>query len=261
MNHANQNADRICLLNTFIDNLTASEAADAINRLVQTEGFHYVISVNTDDIIKIHDNADLRKICNEADLVLTDGQMLVKISRWLKTPLKERVAMTDFVWNVLELARKKKYKVFLLGGRKDALAAAVQTIDRKCPGVTIAGTCSPPVGFENDGALLEEINWQIRQSNADILLVFLGCPKQNRFIYANKDKYQVPVSITMGGCVDFLAGSVKRAPQWMQRAGLEWFYRFLQEPGRLFKRYFIDDARIFNLIWKDEKSIKRSRQK
>ncbi|MCM1231769.1 MAG: WecB/TagA/CpsF family glycosyltransferase [Clostridium sp.] len=259
MNRTNQNAARICLLDTSIDNLTASEAAAAVDQLVQTDGFHYVISVNTDDLVKIHDNADLREICNDADLVLTDGQILVKISRWMKKPIKERIAMTDFVWDVLELAREKNYKIFLLGGREDALAAAVQTISRKCPGVTVAGTCSPPVGFEKDDVLLEEINGQIRQSGADILLVFLGCPKQNRFIYANKDKYQVPVSITMGGCVDFLAGSVKRAPKWMQEAGLEWFYRFLQEPGRLFKRYFIDDVRIFRLIWKDE--IKRSGQK
>ena len=83
-----------------------------------------------------------------------------------------------------------------------------------------------------------------------ILIVFLGCPKQEKFIASNKEKYCVPVSITMGGCVDFIAGGVKRAPQWMQERGLEWFYRFIQEPKRLFKRYFLDDIRIFWLVKK-----------
>ena len=101
--------------------------------------------------------------------------------------------------------------------------------------------------------MLEEANRRIKASDADILIVFLGCPKQEKFIYQNKDKYQVPISITMGGCVDFIAGKVKRAPLWMQNIGLEWFYRFLQEPKRMFRRYFVDDIRIFELARKYQK--------
>ena len=109
---------------------------------------------------------------------------------------------------------------------------------------------SPPFGFEKNDLKLTEANRRIKESNADILIVFLGCPKQEKFIYQNKDKYQVPISITMGGCVDFMAGGVKRAPLWMQNAGLEWFYRFIQEPKRMFRRYFIVDMRIFGLVRK-----------
>ena len=112
------------------------------------------------------------------------------------------------------------------------------------------------ITIEKDNAELEEANRRIRESDADILIVFLGCPKQEKFIFQNKDKYQVPVSITMGGCVDFIAGGVKRAPLWMQNIGLEWFYRFLQEPKRMFHRYFIDDMRIFGMVRKYRKHSK-----
>ena len=118
-----------------------------------------------------------------------------------------------------------------------------------------------PFGFEEDEAQLEEANKRIANSGADILIVFLGCPKQEKFIYKNKDKYKVTLSFTMGGCVDFLAGEVKRAPLWMQKVGLEWFYRFIQEPRRMFKRYFIDDMRIFSLAKKFKRDQRREQKR
>ena len=158
--------------------------------------------------------------------------------------------MTDFVCDVFDLAIKKDYKLFLFGGRKDVLEKATDNIRKKLPKLTIVDSYSPPFGFENNEKQLETTNERIKNSGADILIVFLGCPKQEKFIAKNKDKYQVPMSITMGGCVDFIAGEVKRAPRWMQDVGLEWFFRFLQEPRRMFARYFIDDIRIFGIARK-----------
>ena len=130
------------------------------------------------------------------------------------------------------------------------LSKATENIKKRYPTLRIVDSYSPPFGFEINNKQLEEANTRIKESGADILIVFLGCPKQEKFISRNKEKYQVPISITMGGCVDFIAGGVSRAPLWMQNAGLEWFYRFLQEPRRMFKRYFIDDMRIFGLAIK-----------
>ena len=158
--------------------------------------------------------------------------------------------MTDFVWDVCELAEEKGYSLFLFGGKGCVLEKAIKNIKKRYPRLNIADAYSPPMGFETSLKETEEANQRIASSGADILLVFLGCPKQEKFIYNNRNKYNVPISITMGGCVDFIAGSVKRAPLWMQKAGLEWFYRFLQEPRRMFKRYFIDDMRIFSLARK-----------
>ncbi len=242
---------RIKFLNTYIDNLTASEAKDCVDKLIQTPGNHYVVTPNTDIVVKMNDDAKLKEICEKADLILTDGQIIVKLSRKYGEPIKERVCMTDFVWDVFNLAIEKKYKVFLFGGKEDVLSKATKNVKARLPELNIVDSYSPPFGFEKDERMLKEANDRIKNSNADILIVFLGCPKQEKFIAQNKDKYQIPISFTMGGCVDFLAGQVKRAPKWMQNVGLEWFYRFMQEPKRMFKRYFVDDLKIFAIAKKN----------
>lgn len=244
------NTNRIPFLNTYIDNLTAQEAKACVDQLIQTPGYHYVVTPNSDIVVKMQDDPKLLEACNAADLILTDGQIVVKLSKKLGTPIKERVAMTDFVWDVMDLADEKGYKVFLFGGKEDVLEKATAKIKEKYPKLNIVGSYSPPFGFDNNKEQLKTANDRIKKSGADILIVFLGCPKQEMFIAENKDEYEVPISITMGGCVDFIAGGVKRAPMWMQKAGLEWFYRFLQEPKRMFRRYFIDDMRIFGLVRK-----------
>ena len=242
--------NRIQFLNTYIDNLTFSEAKEKVDELIQENGYHYVVTPNSDIVVKMQDDSELKRICDNADLILTDGQIVVKISEYLGNPIKERVCMTDFVWHVFDLAVEKEYKVFLFGGKEEVLEKATENIKKRVPELQIVDSYSPPFGFEKDEKKLETANERIRKSGADILIVFLGCPKQEKFIAKNKDKYQVPISITMGGCVDFIAGGVKRAPIWMQRVGLEWFFRFLQEPKRMFKRYFVDDIRIFELARK-----------
>ena len=112
------------------------------------------------------------------------------------------------------------------------------------------GTYSPPLGFENDANEINIINQKISAASPDIVIACFGCPKQEKWVYENYKKYNAAVSICAGATVDFLAGSVKRAPKWMSEYGLEWFYRFLKEPKRLFKRYFIDDIKIFRLTLK-----------
>ena len=204
---------RIPFLNTYVDNLTAAEAKSCVDQLIKEPGYHYIVTPNTDIVVKMQDDAELKAICENADLILTDGQIIVKLSRRYCTPIKERVCMTDFVWDVFDLAIEKKYKVFLFGGKEDVLFKATENIKNKLPELNIVDSYSPPFGFENDEKILAEANERIRKSGADILIVFLGCPKQEKFIANNKDKYCIPISITMGGCVDFIAGGVKRAPQ------------------------------------------------
>ena len=244
------NTQRIQFLNTYIDNLTAQEAKGRVDELIHEPGNHYVVTPNSDIVVKMQDDPELLEICNKADLILTDGQIVVKLSRKFGTPIKERVAMTDFVWDVMDLADEKGYKVFLFGGKEDVLEKATEKIRERYSKLNIVDSYSPPFGFEKNEEQLNAANERIRNSGADILIVFLGCPKQEKFIANNNDKYCVPISITMGGCVDFIAGGVKRAPMWMQKAGLEWFFRFLQEPKRMFKRYFVDDIRIFGFVRK-----------
>ena len=249
---------RIKFLNTYIDSLTAQEAKTQVDRMVQKRRPQYVVTPNTDIVMLMQKNPDLLDICNKADLILTDGEMVVKLSKFLGNPIKERVAMTDFVWDVCDLAVEKNYRIFLFGGKEDVLEKGRKRIQEKYPNLNICGHYSPPLGFDNNPVELKKSLELISESKADILIVFLGCPKQERFIAKYKDEYQVPVSITMGGCIDFIGADIKRAPMWMQKSGLEWFFRFAQEPKRLFKRYFVDDMQIFPLVLKYKLGIAKS---
>lgn len=241
---------RIKFLNVNIDSVTSQEAKALVDGMVKDRRPQYVVTPNTDIVMRMQKDEELMRICNEADLILTDGEMVVKLSRFLGNPIKERVAMTDFVWDVCDLAVEKNYKVFLFGGKESVLETGKDRIQKKYPKLNICGYYSPPLGFEKNEDQLDKAIETIKQSEADILIVFLGCPKQEKFIAKYKDRYQVPVSITMGGCIDFIGADIKRAPMWMQKSGLEWFFRFAQEPKRLFKRYFIDDSKIFPLVLK-----------
>ena len=248
---------RIQFLNTYIDSLTVEEAKACVDSMVKMGTPQYVVTPNTDIVMRMQKETDILNICNNADLILTDGEMLVKLSRFLGNPIKERVAMTDFVWDVCDLCVEKNYRLFLFGGKEDVLEKGTERIQKKYPALNICGHYSPPLGFEKNPIELEKALNIIKGSNADILIVFLGCPKQERFIAKYKDEYKVPVSITMGGCIDFIGADIKRAPLWMQKSGLEWFFRFAQEPKRLFKRYFIDDVKIFPLVLKYKLGIKK----
>lgn len=241
---------RIKFLNVNIDSVTSQEAKALVDGMVKDRRPQYVVTPNTDIVMRMQKDEELMRICNEADLILTDGEMVVKLSRFLGNPIKERVAMTDFVWDVCDLAVEKNYKVFLFGGKESVLETGKDRIQKKYPKLNICGHYSPPLGFEKNEEQLDKAIEIIKRSEADILIVFLGCPKQEKFIAKYKDRYQVPVSITMGGCIDFIGADIKRAPMWMQKNGLEWFFRFAQEPKRLFRRYFIDDSKIFSLVLK-----------
>ena len=186
------NTNRISFLNTYIDNLTAEEAKKAVDQFIQADGFHYVVTPNSDIVVKMQDNPELKNICDNADLILTDGQIVVKLSKWLGNPIKERVCMTDFVWDVFDLAVEKGYKVFLFGGKEDVLRKATENIKKRVPKLHIVDSYSPPFGFEKNEEQLNAANERIKNSGADILIVFLGCPKQEKFIASNKEKYQIP---------------------------------------------------------------------
>lgn len=245
-------------MNVNIDSLTADEATSVIDSFVKERTPRYVVTPNSDIVVKMQKDGELLDACNEADLILTDGEIVVKLAAFLGKKIKERVPMTDFVWNVLDLANEKGYKVCLFGGREDVLEKGTSRIRSKYPNLQIVDSYSPKFGFEKNGKELDTVLDRLKRCGADILLVFLGCPKQEKFLARYHKSIQIPVSITMGGCIDFIGNdNIKRAPLWMQKAGLEWFFRFMMEPKRLFKRYFVDDMTIFPLVMKYKLGIRK----
>ena len=241
------------LLNTYVNNVNMDEAIQAIEDMIASEKKSYIVAINVDVVVKIENDSYLKEITDHADIVLVDGKPLEWIAKWHKRPIKAKVSGSDLVPILCERAAEKGYSIFIIGGKEGIAKKAQQNLERDLPEIRIVGTYAPPFGFEKDEKELNRINEMISSAHPDILIACFGCPKQEKWIYENYQKYDTKVSVCAGATVDFLAGNVNRAPKWMSDHGLEWFYRFLQEPKRMFKRYFIDDVKILKLIRKYSK--------
>ena len=238
------------LLNTCINNINMDEAIDYICDCIEKKKIAYIVPINVDMVVKIEKDEYLKKIVNEADLTLIDGKPLIWISKMYGNQIKEKISGSDLIPKLCNVASKKGISIFIIGGAEGVAKKAKENLENEIPGINIVGTYSPSFGFEKKDDEKRLINSIISDANPDIVIACFGCPKQEKWVYENYKKYDSIVSICGGATVDFLAGNVKRAPNWMSESGLEWLYRFFQEPKRLFKRYFIDDLKIFKLIWK-----------
>lgn len=233
----------VSVLGVPLDPVTTDEALARIAAMVASRRPHYVVTPNVDFLVQARRDSELHRILCEADLVLCDGQPIVWASRWLGNPLPERVAGADLAPRLMAQAARLGHRVFLLGATEDANARAAARLVAQHPGLAVAGHYSPPFRplAEMDNA---DIAARIRAAQPDILLVGFGCPKQEKWIVQNYRTLGVPVCLGLGATIDFLAGRVSRAPTWMRRTGLEWTYRLMLEPRRLFRRYWTD-ARCF----------------
>ena len=242
--------EKQALLNTYINNATMPETVAAIEQMITTDKKSYVVAINVDVVVKIEEDPYLKKVVDNADMVLVDGKPLVWISKLHGKPLKAKISGSDLVPLLCEVAAEKGYRIFIIGGKDGIAEQAKEKLESRLPQIKIVGTYAPPLGFEKNESELDKINQMISAVHPDLLIDCFGCPKQEKWIYENIEKYDAKVSICAGATVDFLAGRVKRAPRWMCEHGLEWFYRFLQEPKRMFRRYFVDDTKIVKLIFK-----------
>ncbi len=238
------------LLNTYVNNVSMDEVLHEISRLIEEKKRSYIVAINVDVVIKIENDDYLKKITDEADITLVDGKPLIWIAKWHKRPVKAKISGSDLVPELCKMAAEKKYSIYIIGGKDGVAEKAKFNLERDIPGINIVGTYSPSFGFEKDKAELEKINRIISVAHPDLVITCFGCPKQEKWIYENYDKYDGIVSVCAGATVDFLAGNINRAPKWMSEHGFEWFYRFLQEPKRMFKRYFVDDVKILKLVQK-----------
>lgn len=242
--------EKQALLNTYINNVTMPETIAAIEQMIEADKKSYVVAINVDVVMKIEEDSYLKKVVDNTDMVLVDGKPLVWISKLHGKPLKAKISGSDLVPLLCEVAAEKGYKIFIIGGKDGIAEQAKEKLENRLPKIKIVGTYAPPFGFEKNESELDKINQMISEAHPDLLIACFGCPKQEKWIYENIEKYNAKVSVCAGATVDFLAGNVKRAPRWMSDHGLEWFYRFTQEPKRMFKRYFVDDTKIVKLIFK-----------
>ncbi len=210
----------------------------------------FIVTPNAMHIVTLQQDDHFREVYRRAFLVVPDGVSLLWAAKFLRSPLNGRVNGTDFFETLCAVACSKQLKVFLLGGRPGAADKAAEVLRDRNPGLQIVGTYCPPFGFESNAEELVLIDTKIKKAAPHLLFVGLGAPKQENWIYAHYQEIGVPISVGIGVSFELVAGMVKRAPVWMQKCGLEWFFRLLEEPTRLWKRYLVGNPQFIWLILK-----------
>ncbi len=252
-------SDRRSLMHISLDRVTMSEAVSCVRLMAKEGQGAFVVTPNVDHMIKLTKDKEFERIYRDADLILADGVPLLWFAKGLGDPIPEKVSGSDLFPRVCKMAADEGLSVFLLGGNEGVAKKAADKLKERHAALRIAGTYCPPFGFEKDEKEVDRIITLLSETKPDILFVGLGAPKQEKFFDSIRERVQIPVALHVGASFDFVAGTVRRAPKWMSRVGLEWFYRLMKEPKRMFKRYLIDDIRIFPLYLKYAKVAKRKK--
>jgi len=232
------------LLGHRVDRLRLDETADRCREAVlRKERIHHV-SLNAAKVVSARKDRRLAQVIDTADLVSADGQPLVWVSRLLGAPLPERVTGIDLMLKLLELAEAERFRVFFLGARPEVLRRAIGNLSKRHPRLVVAGSHDGYFRDSENDSICEAVN----TAEPDILFVAMSSPKKEYWVADSAHKLGVPLIVGVGGALDVVAGDVARAPTWMQRAGLEWAFRVLQEPGRLWRRYLTTNAQFLMLV-------------
>lgn len=247
---------KVALFGLPFDNVTMGETLVAIDSLIAQKKPALIFTPNVQRVVAASRDESIRQIYREAELLLPDGMPLYWSSRLLRRGLKARVAGSDLIFTFCERAAERGHRVFFLGAAPGVAAKAAENLTAKYRGLVVAGTYSPPFGFEANGQEVGKIIALLESSKPDLLFLALGFPKEENFLWRHKGRLQVPVSIGVGASIDFASGWVKRAPRWVQLAGFEWLFRLLQDPRRLWKRYLFSNAYFVYLLAKEFISVR-----
>lgn len=236
------------ILCTRIDGTSYGEVCDRIQTLVESRQSSYIIAANVHVVVTAYWHRQYRKILNQATIVTPDGMPLVIGMRWLGIKHQPRVYGPDLMLALCDCAATSNLSIYLYGSTPQTLQKLSHKLKTKFPTLKIAGTHSPP--FRALTSTEEEADIErIRQSGAAVVFVGLGCPKQEEWMHRQMGKLEA-VMIGVGAAFRFHSGEVTQAPRWMMKAGLEWFFRLLQEPRRLWRRYFVTNiAFMFLFSW------------
>ncbi len=236
--------DRARILGVDIDRLDMDQTVARCADIIEAGGPAQHVAVNVAKIVALRDDPHLRAIVERCDLVSVDGQPVVWASRLLGDRLPERVAGIDLMFRLLELAQERGYRVYVLGAKQEVLETAVTRLAERYPRLTVAGFHHGYFADEDSAEVCEAV----RAVEPHILLVAMSSPRKEYWLADHAADLGVPFSMGVGGSIDVVAGLTRRAPGFMQRLGLEWFYRFVQEPLRLGPRYLRTNARFAALL-------------
>jgi N-acetylglucosaminyldiphosphoundecaprenol N-acetyl-beta-D-mannosaminyltransferase len=231
---------RVKVLNAVIDNVSMTELLETLTRGV-------VFTPNVDHLVKLQSDREFFEAYHSADFKTCDSKILFYVSRLLGVSLKEKISGSDLFPAFYRHHRKNPdIKIFLLGAREGVAAEAQRRINEQTGRDIIVDVHSPSFGFEQDEEECQRIIDIVNQSDANVLAVGVGAPKQEKFIYKYKSKFKnIKIFMAVGATLDFEAGNIKRAPKWVSEMGLEWLYRLISEPQRLWKRYLVEGPQFF----------------
>ena len=230
-----------------IDVVTFAGALERIEQLVGEKKGGYVVTPNLDHVVLADDNVAFREAYTHAALSVVDGQPLVWASRILGEQLPEKISGADLILPLMEVAAKQQWRVYFMGAGPGVAEKAAEEVHRRY-GTTVVGCDAPrvsvdPAASENAAAI-----GKIQAAKPDLVLVALGAPKQEIWMHRCMAQYAPAVALGIGAGLDFIAGTVKRAPKWMSNHGLEWAYRLSREPKRMWRRYLVNDPRFLLIL-------------
>jgi N-acetylglucosaminyldiphosphoundecaprenol N-acetyl-beta-D-mannosaminyltransferase len=240
---------RILIGHALVHSCSFDEVVEAIVRDAAIgEEPKYVVTPNAQHVVLLENDEHLRQVFSQAAFVLPDGFSLLLAARIMGHRFLERIAGVDMFEALCRRAACEGLRIFLLGGRPGSAEGAAEKLRAQYRGLIVCGTCCPPLGFENDPSQQKDIEECIRSARPHLLFVAFGAPKQEYWMYKYSRNLRVPVAMGVGGSFEMVSGVVTRAPKWLQKNGLEWLYRLLREPRRLWRRYLVGHLQFASII-------------
>ena len=243
---AKKKSTRYKIMNTYVNAVSMDETIRRVEKIIEKGKPTQHVVINASKVNLMEDDPELRKIVNSCPLINADGASIVWAAKKLGVPLKERVTGCDLFQELVRVASEKGYKIYLFGAKEEVVTKVKAIYEEQYPGIQI-------VGYRN-GYFTEadepEIVKNMAESGADMMFVAFSSPKKEYWVNKYIDQLNIPFVMGVGGSFDIVAGVTERAPKWWQDHGLEWFYRFIQEPRRMWRRYIIGNAKFVGLTYK-----------
>ena len=238
--------NRYPILNTYVNAISLDETVDEVEKIIERGVPTQHVVINASKVNLMEADPELASIVNECPLINADGASIVWAAKKMGVPLRERVTGIDLFQRLVELASEKGYRIYLFGAKEEVVTKVKAIFEERYPSIRIAGYRN---GYFTD-ADEPQIVSDMAASGADMMFVAFSSPKKEYWIHKYIDQIGIPFVMGVGGSFDVVAGVTDRAPTWMQEHGLEWFYRFIQEPGRLWKRYIIGNLKFVALTYR-----------
>lgn len=247
---------RYQILNTQVDALTMEETINEIEKIIESRIPTQHVVVNASKVNLMREDSELREIVNSCPLINADGASILWAAKKLGVPITERVTGIDLFLNLVKLSEEKGYKIYLFGAKEEVVNKVEKILKEKYPKIRIVGKRNGYFKEEDEPEMVKNM----KESGADIMFVAFSSPKKEYWINKYLQELNIPFVMGVGGSFDVIAGQTKRAPKWMQDHGLEWFYRFIQEPRRLWNRYVIGNGKFIKYTYQCKREQNR-RQK